>query len=189
MEHALAMAPWSVYACFLIAPFVQEDAAVIGAAATSSAGMSEPALLFASVLLGLTLSDLWKYWAGRLALSHGWARRFADKPGVRAARDGVVNRLGASLMAVRFIPGTRIPFYVASGFFKAPFGKFAAFIALSGAAYAGAAFVLFHALGAVAGEAARGWLPALAIGLIVAVLAGQWAVKRWRPATPSRGGA
>ncbi len=165
--------PWGLYACFILAPFVQEDAAVIGAASASATGLGDTGYLLLSILAGLTLSDLWKYWAGRAALTQSWAKKYADKPGVRNAKDRVVNRLASSLMVVRFVPGTRIPFYVASGFFKAPFDRFSLFVALSALAYIALVFGLFHVLGEVAGEQAKGWFPIIAIGLFVLILIAQ----------------
>lgn len=170
---------WALYALVLLAPFVQEDAAVVGAAAASAAGAGDTAALFAAILLGLTLSDTWKYGAGRFARSHAWARRFSEKPGVAQARSRVVERLGASLMAVRFVPGTRIPFYVACGLFAAPFGKFMLFLLLSGLAYVALAFGMFHAIGEAAGEDVRGWTPWVALSL-VALLLGWQGVRAWR---------
>lgn len=159
--------PWGVYACFLIVPFIQEDAAVIGSAAAAVAGLGNPALLAFSILLGLSMSDLWKYWAGRAALSQQWAQKYADRPSVKRARDGVVNHLASSLMAVRFVPGTRIPFYLASGFFKAPFAKFSFFVIFSGALYIAITFCFFYIFGEIAGEKAKSWLPIIAISLVV----------------------
>ncbi len=184
-EMLALLAPLGVYAAIFAAPFVQEDAAVVGAAAAYAGGAGDPWGLFAAILAGLTLSDVWKYWLGRAALTQGWARRFADKPSVRAAGERIERRLGASLMAVRFIPGTRIPFYVASGFFKAPFAKFTVFIVVSAAAYTAVAFGLFHLLGAAAGEAARGWAPLGALGLVSVLLTAQWLRARRRAGKPA----
>lgn len=166
--------------CFLIAPFIQEDAAVIGAAAASVSGGGDTPLLFLSILTGLTLSDLWKYWAGRLAHSQKWAKKISQKPGVLNAQEKVKSKLGATLMLVRFVPGTRIPFYVASGFFNASFSRFAFFVALSALTYIAIFFGLFHALGQVAGENIKVWLPAIAISLFVLLLTVQFVKKRRR---------
>ncbi len=167
-----------VYLAALLAPFVQEDAAVVGAAAAAAGGAGDPVVLFALITVGLTLSDLWKYGAGRAAIRHRWAQRFTDKPQVRAAKDRVRRRLGLSLMAVRFIPGTRIPFYVASGLFEAPFVKFAIFIIISAMAYALTAFALFFALGEVAGQQARTALPFAALGVVAVMVT--WQIRRAR---------
>jgi len=141
-----------LYAGVFFAPFVQEDAAVIGAAAASASGAGNPIVLFLALVLGLAASDIWKYWLGRLAHTHAWARKFAEKPAVAKARDGVLNRLGLTLLVARFVPGTRIPLYVASGVFQAPVIKFTAYVVATGVLYAGLAFALFHLLGKAAGD-------------------------------------
>ncbi len=163
IQDAMTTYPWVFYLGIFLAPFVQEDAAVIGAATASTTGMGSTPLLFGAALAGLVLSDGWKYWAGRAALSHPWARRFAEKPGVQAARNRVVNALVMSLFTVRFVPGTRIPFYLACGLFRAPFPAFILAVIASGLLYLGAAFALLHLLGNAAGESARVYL-AIAVG-------------------------
>ena len=66
-------------------------------------------------------------------------------------------------MVARFIPGTRIPLYIAAGFFQASFLKFTAFIFLSALIYIAIAFGLFHILGEVAGQEAKKYLPIVAV--------------------------
>ena len=66
-------------------------------------------------------------------------------------------------MIARFVPGTRIPLYIAAGFFQASFLKFSGFIFLSALIYIGVAFGLFSILGEVAGEEAKKYLPIVAI--------------------------
>ncbi len=183
VEAALAAYPWGIYLCLLIAPFVQEDAAVIGAASASSIGMGEPVWLFVSLIVGLSASDLWKYWAGRAARTRHWAEKFAQKDGVQAAKGKVLKRLGHTLMAVRFIPGTRIPTYVAAGFFKAPFGAFSLWVVLSGMLYGFIVFALFHALGEVGGTRIKTIMPIIAITLVVVLIGGPMVWKRLHPAT------
>ena len=185
LQHFFEAYPWGIYVCLLIAPFIQEDAAVIGAAAASVAGGGDTVLLFLSILTGLTLSDLWKYWAGRLAHSQKWAKKFSQKPGVLNAQEKVKSKLAVTLMIVRFVPGTRIPFYVASGFFNAPFSKFAFFVAFSALLYIGIIFALFHALGEVVGENIKTWLPVIAVTLMVVLITVQFIKKRKRKAAAS----
>ena len=178
LHDVMARNMWGVYLCLLAAPFVQEDAAVIGAASLSLGGMGDGALLFAVAAAGLTASDLWKYWLGRAARTRDWARKFAEKPAVARAQTLVLTRLGATLMTVRFVPGARIPLYIAAGYFRAHWPSFACWIALSAVLYVAAAFALFHTVGAVAGEGAKFWLPAVAIGALFVYLA----VRRLRAA-------
>ena len=170
LHQMMAENMWGVYFCLLIAPFVQEDAAVIGAASLSLASMGDTALIFLFITLGLTASDLWKYWLGRTARTRGWAKRFAENPAVAKAEDLVRGKLGATLMTVRFVPGTRIPLYIASGFFGASWARFAFWIAFSAIIYIAIAFALFHTVGAVAGESAKVWLPVIAISALLVYL-------------------
>ncbi|MEM7663202.1 MAG: VTT domain-containing protein [Pseudomonadota bacterium] len=162
--------PWGVYLLVALAPFVQEDTAVISAAAASAAGAGQTPLLFLFLLLGLSASDLWKYWLGRAAHYNEWGRKAAAKPGVQAAKEKVVNRLGLSLVTARFVPGTRIPLYIACGFFHAPFPRVAFFVISSAILYAAIAFGLFHLLGEMAGERIEKYAPFAAIAIVISVI-------------------
>ena len=170
MENMLEHSGWLIYFCTLIAPFIQEDAAVLGAASASVSGIGNPMFMFITITIGLTLSDLWKYWLGRAAISRPWARKHAEGPRVQKAKDNIVHNLGKSLMIARFLPGARIPLYIAAGFFQASFIKFASFIFLSALIYIGIAFALFNLLGEVAGEETKKYLPIVAIIGFIALL-------------------
>lgn len=163
----------------LVAPFVQEDVAVFAAATMAATMMhrADPLLVGVVALTGMVASDVWKFWAGRLAQRHDGFRRWAEKPGVVSARDKVLGRLGVTLFVVRFVPGTRIGAYVAAGFFGAPFRPFLLYVAASAALYLVTAFGLVMTLGAVAGKDAVKWLPlvvvtAVAVPLMMRTLAG-----------------
>ena len=161
---------WFAYLCALIGPFIQEDAAVLGAASASVSGIGTPLGMFIAITVGLTISDLWKYWLGRAAISQPWAKKHAESPRIAKAQDSIVNNLGKSIMIARFIPGTRIPLYIAAGFFQASFLKFTIFIFLSALIYISIAFGLFMLLGEVAGEEAKKYLPIVAIGGFILLL-------------------
>lgn len=172
----------AVYAAVLIGPFIQEDAAVIGAASAAAAGHGEPSLLFAFCLAGLIVSDGWKYWVGALAHRIPRFAKLAESPRVQAAREGVLKRLGLTLLAARFVPGTRIPLYVACGVFRAPFIKFLALVAATGALYLALAFALLMSLGAAAGEAFNMYAPYVAVTIVALVLGVAW-LRRTRSIT------
>jgi membrane protein DedA with SNARE-associated domain len=126
------------------------------------------------LVLGITGSDLFKYWIGRASHSFAWTRRMTQRADVLAARDRVLKRLGVTLVIARFVPGTRIPLFVASGLFHAPFSRVAAFVIGTAFIYAGIIFAVFHALGATMGEQARRTLPFAALGIVVLVMATQF---------------
>ena len=161
---------WLAYVCALLGPFVQEDAAVLAAASGSVSKMINTPLIFAMVSVGLILSDLWKFWIGRAAVRNDWARQQAEKPKVSAMKYQVTNNLGKSIILGRFIPGLRIPLYIAAGFFGVSFARFAFYIIISATLYIAIAFGLFHVLGAIAGSATTIVLPIVALSVFVSLI-------------------
>jgi membrane protein DedA with SNARE-associated domain len=147
---------WPLYLTAFIGPFVQEDAAIIGAATAfwhpDTQAMASGPFLLASMFVGLVISDLWKYWIGFAGRSQDWARKAAQSSTVRAIGSKIISHPGKTLLFARFVPGTRIPAYIASGFFGVPFGQFAFWIVVSGLAYVGVALVVLGSVGAVAGK-------------------------------------
>ncbi len=98
----------------------------------------------------------------------------SQRSDVLAARERVLKRLGLTLVIARFVPGTRIPLFIASGLFRAPLASVAAYVVATAFIYAGVIFAVFHALGAAMGEEARRTLPFVALGIVVLVMAGQF---------------
>jgi len=183
MTQMLEAAAWLAYVLAFAGPFVQEDAAIIGATGAAMTTPMNEAGLIGAVFAGLIASDIWKYWAGRFAERSRFAAKWIADPRVEAARERVLTRMGLALMVARFVPGTRVPLYIACGLFQAPFGRFVFYIALSGALYIGAAYVLFHSLDMMGGERVRAVAPFIALTLAGVVLAFNWVIaKRARSA-------
>jgi membrane protein DedA with SNARE-associated domain len=164
-------ADYLIYLSAFIAPFVQEDAAVLGAvtalAHPAMDHMADGNLIVSAMLVGLIISDLWKYWLGWAGRTQNWAHKFSEKPGVVQVRAKIVANPGKTLLVARFVPGTRIPAYIAAGFFGVPFGLFALWIVVSALAYTFVAWALIVTVGTVAGEKGQLYL---AIGLISTIL-------------------
>lgn len=185
--NELAVAyPWGIYVLVGLGPFIQEDAAILSAAAASVAGLGTVRGIFLSLIVGLSTSDLWKYWLGRAAHTYEWGRKAALKPSVQAAKEQVVQRLGISLFVARFVPGTRIPLYLACGFFRAPFWKVALFVISSAILYVVIAFSLFHWLGDMAGEHIEKYAPI--VGAVLAALVVSYLLITWRRSKATRRG-
>ena len=171
--HFVSTLPWGIYLLIVVTPFIQEDTAVIGAATASISG-ADPLTCYFLLVLGITGSDLFKYWIGRASHAFAWTRRMTQRADVLAARERVLKRLGLTLVIARFVPGTRIPLCIASGLFHAPFGRVAAYVIGTAFLYAGVIFAVFHALGAAMGEEARRTLPYVALGMVVLVMIAQF---------------
>jgi membrane protein DedA with SNARE-associated domain len=149
-------ATFAIYLLAFVGPFVQEDAAIIAAATAflhpETLRMASAPLLLVSMFVGLVVSDLWKYWIGWAGRQNTWAAKMAQKPAVHAAKAEILKHTGKALMIARFVPGTRIPAYIASGYFGVPFHRFAFWVVVSAGAYVGVAITLLASVGAVAGQ-------------------------------------
>lgn len=168
------MSGWVLFGVLFLSPFLQEDFGVIVAATASLAGTAPTVFLAAAILTGLVASDAWKYWMGRLARRYEWAHKFAEKPGVSIAGDLIRKEFMQTMLTARFVPGTRIPTYIAAGFFKAHYPKYILTLAFTASLYIAVVFTLFHSVGAVAGEDAIFWLPIGAILLLAAYIVFRW---------------
>ena len=168
------MTGWVLYFSIFALPFIQEDAAVIGAATASLAGAAPTSLILAAILTGLVASDAWKYWMGRLARRYQWAHKFAEKPGVSVAGDLIRKEFIQTMLTARFVPGTRIPTYIAAGFFKADYVRYILTLAVTASLYVAIMFTLFHSVGAVAGEKAKIWLPVIAVVCLAVYICVRW---------------
>ena len=165
---------WALYFAIFFTPFIQEDVAVIGAATASLTGAAPTEFILAAILTGLICSDAWKYWMGRLARRYSWAHKFAEKPGVSIAGDLIRKEFVQTMLTARFVPGTRIPAYIAAGFFRIDYIRYVLTLVFTASLYVGLMFGLFHTVGAVAGEHAKIWLPFVAIALLALYVLYRW---------------
>ena len=161
----LTDSPLLVYIGVFLGPFVQEDAAVLGAASLSANNPDYFPTMFFVILAGLFLSDIWKYWIGWAALKNPRARAFAEKKHVAELQDKVQRYTLATLFGARFVPLARIPAYVACGFFRVPYWKFCIMIALTATIYTGIIFTICHLVGEVMGERFEWLLPILGVAI------------------------
>ena len=173
-ESIMAMTGWALFLTLFILPFVQEDVAVIAAATASIAGAESTALIFLAILIGVSCSDVWKYWLGWIARRYSWAQRFAEKPGVSVAGTLVKKELYQTLVTARFVPGTRIPTYIACGFYESPYLRFVLLVISTAFLYISLMFGLFHIAGEVIGEKAAFYLPFIAVFFLASYILVRW---------------
>ena len=162
--------PYWVYWFSFLGPFWQEDAAVAFAATASASKMGKTLPIFIAIYTGLFLSDIWKYWIGRLALKVPKFGAYAEKKHVGDLKDKVRDNLLTTLFAARFIPLTRIPAYVACGYFHINYLKFCFFIAVTAFVYVSLAFAICHALGELLGDKLKWALPAIGLPIVILYL-------------------
>ncbi len=169
LESIKHLPPWTIWIAIFLSPFVQEDAAVIGTATLTAMGKISLGPALAAIFAGLFFSDIWKYWIGWFALKNPKGRRLSKKDKVLSLKGKVEDYPFTTLMSARFIPLTRIPIYVACGFFKVNYLKFCLFIAFTAALYISIFFSAFHALGALMAEQLKWVLPIFGIAFALSV--------------------
>lgn len=108
--------------------FVQEDVPTVSAALLAAAGNLTWQAGFLGVFLGIWIGDALLYLlargVGRPLLQRSWAKRFLDPAAVARSEQWFAEKGTWLLLSSRFVPGTRLPTYLAAGFLRLPFGKF-----------------------------------------------------------------
>lgn len=162
----------------LAASLVSEDLTCIGLGALAGSGAVPLGAAVAAAAFALFVGDLLLYGAGRFAsaplLAGGPLRRVLVRARQAAERPTVGPGV---LIASRFVPGTRLPTYVAAGALRYPFPRFALWLALGVALWAPLLVGSAAAFGElVAPQVERLRLAALPVALAI-VLTAAWAAR------------
>src|SRR6266496_354293 len=118
----------------ILLSFVSEDAATISSALSIFGGPISWPLGFAACFTGIWLGDLGLYslarCAGKNVLRSRWLARLADPATITRCEKTFAQNSAFTLIATRFIPGTRLPTYLAAGLFAMPARRFALITAI-----------------------------------------------------------
>jgi membrane protein DedA with SNARE-associated domain len=130
---------------FFFATFVLEDVAAVGAGLLLAAGQISWPAAFTACFLGIWLGDAGLYalarFAGRGWFERSYLRKFSDK--VARSEQWFAERGTLILILSRFVPGARLPTFLAAGFLCVPAGRF---LLITGvAAFAWTFIILFLA--------------------------------------------
>ena len=138
----------------ILLSFVSEDAATISSALSIFGGPVSWPLGFAACFAGIWLGDLGLYslarWLGKPVLQSRWVARFADAATIERCQEKFNQRASLALLASRFVPGTRLPTYLAAGLLSMPVARFALITAFAGFLWIGGIFSIAKLLGSQA---------------------------------------
>lgn len=150
--------------------FAHEDVAIV-AAAFAHVEYDLP-LLWAglSVYAGIVISDLSIYALGRLAQRNAWLRSRIIGPRIDNAKIWLNEHLMRSVAMCRLTPGLLFPTYVACGWFRLSFGKFALASALSAVIYTPIALTLVVLFGATVLQRMGEWAWAVVLLLVIILI-------------------
>jgi membrane protein DedA with SNARE-associated domain len=131
--------------------FISEDAATISSSLSLFGGPITWPLGFAACFAGIWLGDLGLYSLarcfGKPILKSRWIARFADATAIERCQIKFNNHASLTLLASRFVPGTRLPTYLAAGLLSMPLTKFAAVTAFGALVWIGGIFIIAKLLG------------------------------------------
>lgn len=131
--------------------FISEDAATISSALSLFGGPISWPLGFVACFAGIWLGDLGLYSIarcfGKPILKSRWIARFADAAAIERCRVRFNNRASLTLLASRFVPGTRLPTYLAAGLLSMPVARFVVVTAFGALLWIGGIFIVAKLLG------------------------------------------
>ncbi|HXI74818.1 MAG TPA: DedA family protein, partial [Pyrinomonadaceae bacterium] len=134
--------------------FISEDAATISSALSLFGGPINWQLGFAACFAGIWLGDLGLYSIarcfGKPILKSRWIARFADAEAIEWCQTRFNDHASLKLLASRFVPGTRLPTYLAAGLLSMPVTRFAIVTAFAALLWIGGIFAIAKLLGSQA---------------------------------------
>ncbi len=111
-----------------LATFVQEDVPTVTAAVLAGAGKLNWLAGWLGCFLGIWVGDALLYLLarglGRPLLNFAWAKKLAPAEAIARSERWFASQGTWLLVSSRFVPGTRLPTYLAAGFLRVPFGRF-----------------------------------------------------------------
>jgi membrane protein DedA with SNARE-associated domain len=142
---ALLDSPTGLAASIFLLAFAYEDGATLLAATLTMAGRLDARLGFASSFLGIWVGDLGLYFAGsslgaRVA-QFPWTQRFVSGETFTKSQVWFTHRGIFAIVLSRFVPGSRLPLYLAAGALKHPARAFASVTAICSIIWITAIFV------------------------------------------------
>src|SRR5262249_55392429 len=135
----------------ILLSFISEDAATISSALSLFGGPINWQLGFAACFAGIWLGDLGLYSLarcfGKPIFKSRWIARFADADAIERCQKRFNDHASLTLLASRFVPGTRLPTYLAAGLLSMPVTRFALVTAFAAFLWIGGIFAITELLG------------------------------------------
>ena len=171
---AAATHPALLPGAIVVSTFVLEDAATILVGVMAADGTLPAAVGLASLYVGIVLGDFGLYLLGRLTVSHRWVRRHVSHERLDPLRGLLQRQLIAAVICTRFLPGARLPTYMACGLFGVSFGRFALSVVIATAIWTSLLFSVSYVFVEFTTEWLGVWRwPASLLILAIALLVGR----------------
>ena len=150
----------------MVAAFILEDTTTIIVGVLAADHIIGIPLAISSLYTGIVVGDIGLYCIGFLARSHPKLDRHVDHNLIAPLRSWLENKYVLTIFSARFIPGSRMPTFIASGFFRS---SLSTFVLTSVAAVSVWTTILFSA-SYLFGNLTSQWLGPVRWGIAAAVL-------------------
>lgn len=164
--------PWAQGALAALATLVLEDPATVGSGLLVAGGHMGFATAFLGLTIGIAGGDVGLYLAGA-AVGPSLARRgWVDAARLERAESWFARNVVAAVLLSRFVPGMRLPTYLAAGALRAPFARFLTVVVVASVVWTAVLLSLTVALGSalLPWMGRLRWLAIAAIVLAVIVI-------------------
>ncbi|MHB8710197.1 MAG: DedA family protein [Minisyncoccota bacterium] len=104
--------------------FILEDTTTVIVGLLAADGIIGVPIALCSLYAGIVLGDIGFYCLGWLASTSPRLKHYVDNDFVAPFRAWLETRYILTIFTARFIPGSRLPTYTASGFFRSPLSTF-----------------------------------------------------------------
>src|ERR1700735_3090528 len=109
----------------ILATFVLEDATMVAVGVMAADGLISIPVGMISLAAGIALGDFGLYGIGRYARGHPRVGHWVHSERLRPFGEWLHAKLYSTVIAARFLPGARLPTYLACGFFSVSLRRFA----------------------------------------------------------------
>lgn len=172
MLESVAADPVLLVLTIVAVSLISEDATTIGTALLVSQGMVDAVTGLVAINLGIIIGDSGLYGLGALGARVRRLKRLVATRKVYRAKRWIGERLGAILLATRFMPGVRLPTYLACGFFGFNFPYFVTVLTVGAMLWTGLVFALILTAGRTILDMLGPWkwlgaLVILALGILL----------------------
>ncbi|HUY62432.1 MAG TPA: VTT domain-containing protein [Candidatus Paceibacterota bacterium] len=158
----------------IIGTFILEDPTTIIVGVLAADGVIAVPLALLSLYAGIIIGDIGLYCLGWLASTHPRLARYVDHDFIAPFRAWLESRYILTIFSARFIPGSRLPTYTASGFFRSPLSTFVGTAVVATSVWTTILFSLSYWFGSFSSE----WLGSVRWGIAAALVAALFLVAR-----------
>jgi membrane protein DedA with SNARE-associated domain len=167
--HASLSSPVVTACAIAFAVLFQEDVTTVAVGMMAAEQIVPVPLAMISLLVGTLLNDFGLYGIGRLAITHPRLRRWVEHEKRLPLRTWLNGRLIPTVMAVQFMPGMRLPTFVACGFFALSFRRFALAIVPAVVVWSPLAFTCAYFYGEFTAKLIGFWQWPIAFAAVIGV--------------------